>query len=476
MSASSSNTLGTLVIDDYPRPKVRFLPRADSGITIMGMMSSVSSDYLLGIGPDYTSFQIIRNRHEVNIVGPPLVSGAIADEGCLIQLELIETLLDTVPFDEINQATLYIAGDGRARLIPQIFTIIPRILFISGVRCIEDSELKVTSWLFVGWKLALLDGIPVEVIYAFDDETSDAVRNRVEAMRQLLPLDLTTPLQAFLVSDGAIYGIVTKIEDAQPMSYADRNLVYSAFAKLQEHHIYLNEANYDPEDVVIVGDKVRFILEITGNWTRHIFAFDPQSHDQKTLVDPRRIHWRVAEQLFEKLAPGTELRELSASSDFTALPTEAYNILNLVFAPEKPLGILAFMASITSSSGNETSLSKKRLKGSSQVAATNRSVAESSSSFNETCHSSPSDESIDSSIVSDRPLNLSKRSSVTRRSAFLHDDLGIPTPPVLPYSTRLRGVSSIQSPSSTRSVVPFPPDDSDVAGIQSSHAWLEEVL
>ncbi len=56
-------------------------------------------------------------------------------------------------------------------------------------------------------------------------ETSDAVRGRVEALRQLLPLDLTTPLLAFLVSDGAIYGIVTQIEDAQPMSYADRNLV-----------------------------------------------------------------------------------------------------------------------------------------------------------------------------------------------------------------------------------------------------------
>ncbi len=56
-------------------------------------------------------------------------------------------------------------------------------------------------------------------------ETSDCVRGRVEALRQLLPLDLTTPLLAFLISDVAIYGIVTQIEDAQPMSYADRNLV-----------------------------------------------------------------------------------------------------------------------------------------------------------------------------------------------------------------------------------------------------------
>ncbi|KAK0494369.1 hypothetical protein EDD18DRAFT_1176584 [Armillaria luteobubalina] len=440
-------------------------------------MTSFSSDYFLGIGPDYTFFQIIRNHHEVNILGPPLASGVIAEEGCLTQLELIETLLDTVPFDEINQATLYITGDGRARLIPQICTIIPKILFISGVRCIEDSELKVTSWLYVGWKLALLDGIPVEVIYAFDDDTAYVVRSRVEAMRQLLPLDLTTPLKAFLVSDGAIYGVVTQIEDAQPMSYADRTLVYAAFAKLQERHIYLKEADYDPEDVVIVGDKVRFILQITGNWTEHAFVFDPKIHDQKTLVDARKTHWQVAEQLFEKLAPGTEIRELWAPSDFTTLPDEVYNILNLVFSPEKPLGILAFMMSITSLSDNTTSLSKKkRLEGSSQVTGTNRSVAESSSSLNETCHLSPSDELIDSSIVSDRPLNLSKRSSATRRSAFLHDYLGIPTPPVLPYSTRLRGGSYTQSPSSIRSAVPFPPDDSDVAGIQSSHGWLEEVL
>lgn len=77
--------------------------------------------------------------------------------------------MDTVPFDEINRATLYITGDGRARLIPEIFTIIPKIPFISGVRCIEDSELKTTSWLYIGWKLALLDGIPVGMnnIYEF---------------------------------------------------------------------------------------------------------------------------------------------------------------------------------------------------------------------------------------------------------------------------------------------------------------------
>ncbi|KAK0477018.1 hypothetical protein IW261DRAFT_1566482 [Armillaria novae-zelandiae] len=477
MSTSFSNayTTGYDVLDDYPRPKVTFLPRADSGITIMGVMLPHSFDYYHGTGADYTLFQVIRNRHEVIITGPPLVSGAPEREGCSIQLELIERLLDTVPFDEINQAGLYITGDGRARLIPQIRTIIPKIPFISGVRCIEDSELKVTCWLYAGWKLALLDGIPVEVEYSYDDETSNAIWGRVEAMRQLLPLDLTTPLQAFLVSEGDICGIVTLIEDSQPMSYADRTLVYAAFAKLQRHRIYLPEGNYEPDDLVIAGDKVRFIRGFTGHGGRDIFAFDPNIHDQKTLADARKIHWQVADQLFEKLAPGTKLREVWASSDFTIRPTEAYNILNIVFAPEKPLDILTFITSITSSSGNKTSLSKKRRKGSSQVAATNCSVAESSSSFIETCLWSPSDESIDSSTVSDRPLTVSNRSSSTRRSAFLHHYLGVPTPPVLPYSTTLRGVCSVQSTSLIRSAVPLPPDDSDVAGIHSSHGWLEEV-
>ncbi|PBK85727.1 hypothetical protein ARMGADRAFT_1017797 [Armillaria gallica] len=479
MSTSSPDTLvytnaGFMDHDDYPRPTVTFLPPANSSITILGVMLPHSPDYYLDAGPDNT-FQIIRNRHEVIISGPPLLSGA-DDEGCVTQLEQIETLLDTVPFDEINRATLYITGDGRARLISEIFTVIPEIPFISGVRCIEDSELKTTSWLYIGWKLALLDGIPVEVEYAFDPETCDAIRGRVEALRQLLPLDLTTPLLAFLVSDGAIYGIVTQVDDAQPMSYADRNLVYSAFAKLQKHHIYLTESDYEPHDLVIVGDKVRFIRKFTGDWERLVFAFDPNIHDQKTLAEARKIHWQVAEQLFKKLAPGTEHRELWASPDFTTGPTEVYSILNIAFAPEKPLGMLAFMTSTTSSSGSNTSLSKRRLMGSSQAAATYHSVAESSSSSNEACHPSPSDESIDSSTAtSDRPLDISKRSSATRRSVFLYDYLGIPTSAALPYSTRLRGVSSIQSPSSIRSVIPLPPDDSDVAGVQSSHGWLEEV-
>ncbi|PBK85697.1 hypothetical protein ARMGADRAFT_1017767 [Armillaria gallica] len=464
MSTSSPDTLvytnaGFMDLDDYPRPTVTFLPPANSSITIMGVMLLHSSDYENGAGPDNTLFQIIRNHHEVIISGPPLLSGA-DDRGCTIQLELIETLLDTVPFDEINRAKLYITGDGRARLIPDIFTIIPEIPFISGVRCIEDSELKTTSWLYIGWKLALLDGIPVEVEYAFDMETSEAIRGRVEALRQLLPLDLTTPPLALLVSDGAIYGIVTPIEDAQPMSYADRSLVYSAFAKLQKHHIYLTERDCEPDDLVIVGDKVRFIREFTGNWENY---------------------WQVAEQLFETLAPGTELRELWASPDFTTRPAEAYSILNIAFAPEKPLGMLAFMTSTTSSSGSNTSLSKKRRLMGSSSSGSNTPLSKKrrlvgSSEAVATYHSSPSDESIDSSTAtSDGPLNISKRSSAPRRSVFLYDYLGIPTSAALPYSTRLRGVSSIQSPSSIRSVIPLPPDDSDVAGVQSSHGWLEEV-
>ncbi|KAK0189423.1 hypothetical protein F5146DRAFT_1050904 [Armillaria mellea] len=411
---------------NYPRPKVTFLPPADSSITIMGVMKTHCTDYdRHHLGTDSTFFQVIRNHHEVIIVGPPVS----CEQGCMLQLELIETLLDTLPFDEINRATLYITGDGRPRLIPQIFTIMPKIPFISGVRCIEDS-----------WKLALLDGIPVEVDYAYDIRSSWSVQNRVEATRQLWPLDLTTPPEALLVSDDAIYGIALRIEDC-------------------------------------LGNKVRFIRAFTGNWKDMVFSFDPDIHDQRALADARKSHWRVAEKLFEMFAPGVEFHEVWASPDFTIRPKQAYDILNIVFAPERPLDMLAFMTSITSLSDNNTSLSKKRLTGSSsQVAAANRSVTgESSTSSDEACHPTSSDESIDLSAVSDRPLQLSKRSSVTRRPVFLYDNLGIPTSSVLPRSTRLRGVSSVKSSSSIRSVVPLPPDDSDVAGIESSHGWLEEV-
>ncbi|KAK0433167.1 hypothetical protein EV421DRAFT_1910312 [Armillaria borealis] len=297
------------------------------------------------------------------------------------------------------------------------------IPFICGVRCVEDSELQVTSWICIGWKVALLDGIPVEVDYAYDFDSSENIWHRVEAMRQLLPLDLTTPLQALLVSAGCIYGVVAQIEEGtRAMTFSDRTLVYSAFAKLQNHHIYLSDAcEYEPDDLVIVGDKVRF----------------------ETLVDARKIHWEVAEKLFEKTIPGTELGFMWASPDFTELPKEAFNILNIVASPEKPLDMLAFLVSTMSLSDNITSLSKKkRLKGSSsQTAPASRSVATSSSSFDDTCHSSLSEEPIDSSIASDRPLSLSKRSSTARRSVFLYND-GSSSSAVLPYSAGLRGASS----------------------------------
>ncbi|KAK0440080.1 hypothetical protein EV421DRAFT_1905551 [Armillaria borealis] len=479
MSASSPNmlvyTTGAMVLDDFPRPKVTFLPPVNSNITVMGgaplkvgYPSKIANESLGG-------FFAAINRHEVNILGPPLPNNE--RDGWSIQLELIETLLDTLPFDDINQATLYITGDGRTRLIPHVFTISPMIPFICGVRCVEDIELQVTSWICIGWKVALLDGIPVEVDYAYDFDSTENIRHRVEAMRQLLPLDLTTPLQALLVSAGCIHGVVAQIEEGtRAMTFSDRTLVYSAFAKLQKHHIYLSDAcEYEPDDLVIVGDKVRFVRGFTGNWMDIAFIFDPNIHGQETLADARKIHWEVAEKLFEKTIPGTELGFTWASPDFTELPKEAFNILNIVSSPEKPLDMLAFLVSTMSSSDNITSLSKKkRLKGSSsQTAPASRSVAASLSSFDDTCHSSLSEEPIDSSIASDRPLSLSKRSSTARRSVFLYNH-GSSSPAVLPHSARLRGASSIRSPP-IHSFMPLPPDDSDVTGVQSSHGWLEEV-
>ncbi|KAK0457040.1 uncharacterized protein EV420DRAFT_1748937 [Desarmillaria tabescens] len=463
--------------DYYRRPKVTSLPPKNSSIVVIGAMMTHCPDYDL-LGVDKTYFQIIRNRHEVTILGPPLLD----DDGRTLQLELIETLLHTVPFDEINQATLYITGDGRARLIPQVFTIYPSLPFISGVRCVEDIELQVTSWLYIGWKLALLDGIPVEVDYAYNLMTSLCIENRLEAMRQLLPLDLTTPLQAHLVSDGSIYGLVNKIEeDSRSVTYVDRNLVYSAFAKLQKHHIYFTDANeYELDDIAIVGDKVRFIRTFTGNWLNAAFTYDPKIHDQETLADARKSHWRVAEKLFDKLISRTESPEIWASPDFSSRVEDGYCVLNIVFAPEKPLGILAFMASTMSSGNDVTSLSKKKRRKalSSHAATTSHSAAKhchSMSTSDELFQSSISEKVMESSATSDKPLVLSKRSS-TRRSVFPYGNLDIDTPAVLPYPTRLSGTSFLGSHSLIQSVIPLPPDDSDdVAAIQSGHGWLEEV-
>ncbi len=68
------------------------------------------------------------------------------------------TLLGSVAFEDTRQATLYIAGDGRARLIPQKEKHF-QIPYLGGYRCVDESQLQVTEWLQAGWKRALLDGV-----------------------------------------------------------------------------------------------------------------------------------------------------------------------------------------------------------------------------------------------------------------------------------------------------------------------------
>ncbi|KAK0216313.1 hypothetical protein IW262DRAFT_1299544 [Armillaria fumosa] len=101
-----------------------------------------------------TMFQLIRNNHEVIIWGPPLVMRA----DLTIQLKLIESLLNFIDFDDIQQVTLYIAWDSRSCLIPQDDKFF-QIPYFVGYRCVDDSQLQVTKWLQAGWKRALLDGV-----------------------------------------------------------------------------------------------------------------------------------------------------------------------------------------------------------------------------------------------------------------------------------------------------------------------------
>ncbi|KAK0440117.1 hypothetical protein EV421DRAFT_1963228 [Armillaria borealis] len=195
-------------------------------------------------GSGKAMFQLIRNNHEVIIWGPPVVELP----NLMIQLELIETLLSSVAFDDIRQATLYIAGDGRSRPIPREGKYV-QIPYLGGYRCVEESQLRVTEWLQAGWKHALLDGVrPVEVEYAYDLTSSLALQRMIDGCRDLEPLDLTTPVLACLVHDGYMIGVVKCVEEGTRMvSYKDRTLVYDAFWKMQEHHIYLLDGhNMDP--------------------------------------------------------------------------------------------------------------------------------------------------------------------------------------------------------------------------------------
>ncbi|KAK0189459.1 hypothetical protein F5146DRAFT_1001714 [Armillaria mellea] len=175
-------------------------------------------------------FQLLRNNHEVIIWGPPLGQR----DGLLKELELIELLLNSVDFDDIWQATLYIAWDGHARLIPQEQRFF-QIPYLAGYPCIDKSQLQVTEWIQAGWKHALLDGVR--------------------------PVDL---------------GVLHPSDSSQ---------VYTAFLKLQQCHIYLLDGHdMEPSAILIVDDKVRFVDMALKRWfSPNILIYDQTIHDEQQL-------------------------------------------------------------------------------------------------------------------------------------------------------------------------------------------------
>ncbi|KAK0189458.1 hypothetical protein F5146DRAFT_1138853 [Armillaria mellea] len=251
-------------------------------------------------GSGKAMFQLIRNNHEVIIWGPPVV--VLAD--LMIQLELIETLLSSIAFDNIWQATLYIAWDGRACLIPQDDKFL-QIPYFAGYRCVDESQLQVTKWLQAGWKLALLDRVrSVEVEYAYNRTSSLALQCMIDACRNLEALDLTTPVLACLTRDGHIIGVVKSIEKgAQMMSYKDCTL---------KRHIYLLDGHdMDPAAVLIVDNKVRFVDMALKRWfSPNILIYDQSIYDGLQLKQVQQSHWRQAQLLFERvyMRPGTSNR------------------------------------------------------------------------------------------------------------------------------------------------------------------------
>ncbi|KAK0457080.1 uncharacterized protein EV420DRAFT_539018 [Desarmillaria tabescens] len=295
---------------------------------------SFYQDHYEASGTGRTMFQLLRNNHEVIIWGPPLKER----EGLLKELELIESLLNSIDFDDIRQATLYIAWDAHARLIPQEQRLL-QIPYLAGYPCIEESQLQVTEWFQVGWKRALLNGVrPVEVEYAYNLTSSLALQCMIDACRDLEPLDLTTPVLACLARDGRMIGVVKCVEDgARMVSYEDRTLIYSAFRKMQKRHIYLLEGHdMDPSAVLIVDDKVRFVDMALKRWfSPNVFIYDRTIHDKQQLKQAQRSHWRQAELLFERInaRPATSIRYR---------PCE-YRLINVISAPEMPL--IAFSAS-----------------------------------------------------------------------------------------------------------------------------------
>ncbi|KAK0494307.1 hypothetical protein EDD18DRAFT_1355703 [Armillaria luteobubalina] len=212
-------------------------------------------------GSGKAMFQLIRNKHE---------------------LQLVEMLLSSIAFDDIWQATLYVAWDGWSRLIPQDEKFL-QILYFAGYHCVDKSQLQVTEWLQAGWKQALLDGVrPVEVEYAYNRTSSLALQCTIDACQNLEALDLTTPLVACLTHDGHIIRVVKCIEaGAQMMSYKDHTLIYAAFQKMQECHIYLLDGHdMDPAVVLIVDNKVRFVNMALKRWfSPNILIYDPNIHD-----------------------------------------------------------------------------------------------------------------------------------------------------------------------------------------------------
>ncbi|KAK0216264.1 hypothetical protein IW262DRAFT_1464800 [Armillaria fumosa] len=294
---------------------------------------SLYQDRYEASGTGRTMFQLLRNNHEVIIWGPPLNER----DGLLKELELIELLLNSVDFDDIRQATLYIAWDGRPRLIPQKQRFF-QIPYLAGYPCIDESQLQVTEWIQAGWKRALLDGVrPVEVEYAYNLTSSLALQCMIDGCRHLEPLDLTTPVLACLVRDGHMIGLVKRIEEgARMVSYKDRALVYTAFLKLQQRHIYLLDGhNMEPSAVLIVDDKVRFVDMALKRWfSPNILIYDPTIHDEQQLKQARQSHWRQAESLFECIDA-----RFSTSNRYR--PCE-YRLINVICAPGVPL--IAFSA------------------------------------------------------------------------------------------------------------------------------------